>query len=340
MRPRRLVPRWVTAAAAASVALAALSAGTVQPWNRPSSANAAAILEGIQTEAFYDSGLSGAVTTTLACGPGIQFRGPGVTTEGPLGIAGDPGPSLVIGVEGGQGPGGNPPGPIFFEMNTGGPVDGAPGGVFSIGTGPDGQQGGLRVIGGDPGQAGAPPPGGPGPFPAANMPNPTELSDRLGQALGLSGDRVREAMRQTVGALPPPVDPLSRIASQLGVSVDQVREAFANPDCPGQISIALRASASDVTGPAQKLGVSPERLAAAMTAAAPPPPPSFDETINRLAQNLGVSSDRLRTAMEQVEGPHRLFLAVPAPPGAAPRVSLAPASAPTGAPAPTATPRR
>jgi len=111
------------------------------------------------------------------------------------------------------------------------------------------------------------------------------------------------------------VDPLNRIATELDASLDQVREAFTNPDCPGQILIRLRPSAEDVSGPARKLGVSADRLVAAIAAAAPPPPPSFDETINRLAQNLGVSSERLRKALEQIEGPNRLYLAVPAPDG-------------------------
>jgi hypothetical protein len=208
---------------------------------------------------------------------------------------------------------------MFFDVQVGTPGAAGDRGIVVQGQGPGwqsgvpngpGADGQIVIVGGEPGQL---PPGGPGAPTAVQLPNPNQLSDRLGQALGVSGDRVREAMRQTIGTLPPPVDPLSRIATQLGVSVDRVRDAFSNPECPGQVTIMLRPSSNDLARPAQRLGVPVDRLAAAIAATAPPPPPSFDDTINRIAQNLGVAPERLRAALEQVEGPNRLFIAVPAP---------------------------
>src|SRR2546430_624901 len=49
--PRRL-PRLVTTGVAAATIVVTLTVGLLQPWNRPSSANAAEILEGIRDEAF------------------------------------------------------------------------------------------------------------------------------------------------------------------------------------------------------------------------------------------------------------------------------------------------
>lgn len=73
---------------------------------------------------------------------------------------------------------------------------------------------------------------------------------------------------------------------------------------------------SMISAPAQKLGVSPERLLAAVKAAAPPPlalevPPSPDELVNRFAQNLGMSPEKVRAAIRQVEEPNRFYFVLP-----------------------------
>jgi hypothetical protein len=180
--------------------------------------------------------------------------------------------------------------------------------------------------------------------------SPTELSDRLAQALGVSGDRVREAMLATVrdtlpASLPP--DPMTGIAKELGVSREQVCAAFieshlsgvmvtsdvvsrsgapANqaagpvvvpPDGKNVINLSTP-SAEELSGPAQRLGVSPDRLAAAFRQAAaslptPPPPPSPDEIIRRFAQHLGMKEDKVRAAFTQVEGNGRFYFSVPLP---------------------------
>src|SRR5439155_11390691 len=126
----------------------------------------------------------------------------------PPGPAG--GQGFGISVNTGAEPGNLTPGPAFFGWQQG--ATGAPGpsgdiAIISIGPGPDGPQGGG--IGYGVGPAGAFPPGQPGSPSLGSLQSPNELSDRLGQALGVSGDRVREAMRQMIGTLPPPVDPLS-----------------------------------------------------------------------------------------------------------------------------------
>ena len=176
--------------------------------------------------------------------------------------------------------------------------------------------------------------------------NASDLSDRLGAALGVSGDRVREAMLATMkSTMPPmPADPMELIAKQLGVSTEQVCTAFASSSAtsgdvgfsvsagkPGQdngpvTAIGLNGrsainldtvTADDLKEPAAKLGVSPERLVAAVKAAAPstPPaaPPSPDALIRSLAQNLGMSEDKVRAAITQVEGKNGFYFAVPLP---------------------------
>jgi len=196
--------------------------------------------------------------------------------------------------------------------------------------------------------AGVGDPSGAGPVTVADA---NQLSDKLAQALGVSGDRVRQAMRETVSAdLPsgPPPDPLAGIAKQLGVSTEQVCNAFSNPQSTGvmvsgsvaegkyvttgggsgpnvvltingtQINLDSE-TADQLSGPAQKLGVSPERLVAAIKASvpAPPPlpssPPDPDDVINRFANKLGMSPDKVRAAITQVEGPNRFFFEVPLP---------------------------
>lgn len=177
--------------------------------------------------------------------------------------------------------------------------------------------------------------------------NASDLSDRLGAALGVSGDRVREAMLATMKtSMPPmPADPMELIAKQLGVSTEQVCTAFASSGEPspnvgftvsagkpgqdangpvtamgvnGKSAINLdTVTADDLKEPAAKLGVSPERLVDAVKAAAPqkplPAPPNPDELIHSLAQNLGMSEDKVRTAITQVEGKNGFYFAVPLP---------------------------
>ena len=168
----------------------------------------------------------------------------------------------------------------------------------------------------------------------------TELSDRLAQALGVSGDRMRQAMLETMCADMPQVswDPMQAIAQQLGVSPEQVSAAFANPQTPGHTAVGLQVSDQDgsrsvklnlngtridvdhidtgqLNGPAQQLGVSPDRLAQAIRMAVPAPAElpkqsSEDEIITRLAQNLGKSPDQVRAAITQVEGSGPFYFAV------------------------------
>ena len=183
--------------------------------------------------------------------------------------------------------------------------------------------------------------------PALTSTDASQLSDKLAQALGVSGDRVRQAMRQTLAPdLPsgPPPDPIAGIARQLGMSTDQVCAAFANPNAQDGSSVSVgrqvttggakrgavlyingteidleSETAGQLSAPAQKLGVSPDRLLSAIKAAVPAPPspppnlPSKDELINRFAQNLGMSPDKVRAAMTQVEGPNRFYFVVPLP---------------------------
>jgi hypothetical protein len=209
---------------------------------------------------------------------------------------------------------------------------------------PDGatqSSGGIIAIGSGPGQ-----PGGPsGPISSANA---NQLSDKLAQALGVSGDQVRQAMRQTLSSEIPtnlPPDPMASIAQQLGVPAEQVCAAFLNPQSPGLVisgsvpdgkyvtsggktdrgvvvgingtPINLNTVTADqLSGPAQKLGVTPDRLLAAVKASIPSPPPappSEDEIISRFAQNLGMSQDKVRAAITQVEGPNQFYFVVPIP---------------------------
>jgi predicted PhzF superfamily epimerase YddE/YHI9 len=181
--------------------------------------------------------------------------------------------------------------------------------------------------------------------------NPNDLSDRLAQALGISGDRVRAAMLATIQAdMPsPPPDPMAAIAAQLGLPTEQVCAAFFDgaptggsvavsehrtigvtrgSETTGHPSVMIgvngttvdlgSATADQLRGPAQRLGVTPERLQAAVRAAvaalpAPPSPPSSDEIIRRFASNLGLSEDTVRAAIAKVEGTGRFYFAVPLP---------------------------
>jgi hypothetical protein len=187
--------------------------------------------------------------------------------------------------------------------------------------------------------------GGPGSGPVTSS-SPTEMSERLAKALGVSGDRLRQAMIATlqadVAGLPP--EPMTAIAQQLGKTPAEVCAAFFDPQAGGSpqfgvsgsalrvadgrpstvasVSLGGRpinlssANAEEVREPAQRLGVSPERLLAAIEASipsTPPPPLSEDELIQRLASNLGMSQDQVRTAIRQVQGSGPIQFVVPLP---------------------------
>jgi hypothetical protein len=176
--------------------------------------------------------------------------------------------------------------------------------------------------------------------------NPNELSDKLATVLGVSGDRVRAAMLATVRADLPaslPPDPMDAIASQLGVSREAVCAAFLDgqgaitgfrvsnggPGESGPASLHTDANminlnavtADQLKDQARKLGVSPDRLAAAVKAAVapllaqpePPKLPSPDEIIHQFAVNLGLPEDRVRAAIQRVEGSNGFYFAVPLP---------------------------
>ena len=189
--------------------------------------------------------------------------------------------------------------------------------------------------------------GGPGAGPVTAS-NANNLSERLARALGVSGDRVRQAMLATVHAdlasMPP--EPMASIAQQLGKTPAEVCAAFFDPQQAADHHIVSRstteaspghpaphaetvlnlggkpidlnsASPDELSGPAQRLGVSPERLLAAVRASVPstppPPPPSEDEIIKRLASNLSMSQDQVRAAIKQVEGNSPFYFVVPLP---------------------------
>jgi hypothetical protein len=125
----------------------------------------------------------------------------------------------------------------------------------------------------------------------------------------------------------PPPDPIATVAQQLGVSREQVCAALFDSGAVSMAAGAVTSShqprrgpilllnghtidlsadaSSELSGPARRLGVSPDRLAAALRAAVPapesvPPPLSQDELIKRLAANLGLSQDTVRTALREV----------------------------------------
>jgi hypothetical protein len=176
----------------------------------------------------------------------------------------------------------------------------------------------------------------------------SDLSDKLAQELGISGDKVRQAMVETMRSMMPtslPPEPIQSIAQQLGVSRQQVCTAFFD----GQSSVGgigihqssgkdakyldvhgagapnggldlATATPEQLAGPAQRLGVSSQRLAdvvhkvvADIDATPPPPPPNKDEIIDRFAQNLGLSADKVRAAIVQVEGTKTFYFGVPLP---------------------------
>jgi hypothetical protein len=176
--------------------------------------------------------------------------------------------------------------------------------------------------------------------------SPTDVSDKLAQALGVSGDKVRQAMVDTMRAEMPaslPPDPIDGIAKNLGLSRQQVCAAFVDGQS-GTVGFSVRraggsqggnvttrdqvylgstvfdpstVTAQELAAPAQRLGVSPDRLLAAVKASIPaqmpepPAPPSKEEIINRFAANLGMSPDKVSAAITQVEGPHLFYFAVP-----------------------------
>jgi hypothetical protein len=194
--------------------------------------------------------------------------------------------------------------------------------------------------------------------------NPNEMTDRVGQILGVSGDRVRQAMRMQVfdyrvqgqvfdyrrqgqvfdyrapgagasssapgspgstfnievaprsagstfnievGGAGPVADPVNRIAEHLGLSKEQVQQVFSDPSCPDRFMIPFPSAHTNewYRTAAQRLGVTPERLAGAVRATAPAPPGmerapvSADERIARIASELGVTPEQFRSALQQ-----------------------------------------
>jgi len=185
---------------------------------------------------------------------------------------------------------------------------------------------------------------GAGQVPISNT-SAADISDRLGKALGVSGDRVRDAlittMRPHLDSLPP--EPMASVAQQLGLSRQQVCEAFASappsgheqhvvthaaPDdgrphtaaslvVDGKAIDPSTVTADDVKVPAQRLGVSADRLASALRAAMPstppPAPPAEHEIVGGLARNLGIGEDKVRAALKEVEANGPLPFTVPLP---------------------------
>jgi RNA polymerase sigma-70 factor (ECF subfamily) len=173
----------------------------------------------------------------------------------------------------------------------------------------------------------------------STMADPNALSNQLAAALGVSGDQVRAAMLATMHAdMPTPPDPMAGIAQQLGVSVDQVCSAFGagqgpigfyvrqapppagdpTPAVPSGANVINlnTVTADQLTPQAQKLGVSPQQLFAAIKASlpsTPPPPPNPDQIIQSFAQNLGMPVDKVRAAITQVEGNKGFYFVVPVP---------------------------
>jgi hypothetical protein len=164
----------------------------------------------------------------------------------------------------------------------------------------------THAPGGGPVGGGAP---GPVSIQSSSAGSPTELSDRLAAALGVSGDKVRQAMIDTVKAQMPaslPPDPVADIANQLGLPYPQVCSAFFDPQngiggfvvrygsgpadganvkrsdelrlnasTNGQQPIDLNtATPEQLAGAAKALGVTPERLAAAVKATLSKPMPA------------------------------------------------------------------
>jgi hypothetical protein len=174
----------------------------------------------------------------------------------------------------------------------------------------------------------------------------TESTDRLAQSLGVSGDRLRQALEQSVPRPPAPLsidDLANRIAQGLNVSADRVKQAFTPESGCGFViplddallppaGVTLRGPDGNPLPPpgqgaterlnriAQQLGVSPDRLRGVLRQVMPTPPadpPRIDDVINRLAQNLGVSPDRVRAAFTQTgpNGMQGFGIPVPGPAG-------------------------
>jgi hypothetical protein len=167
------------------------------------------------------------------------------------------------------------------------------------------------------------------------------VSERLARAVGVSGDRVRQAMLATIlpdfEAVPP--EPIAAIARQLGKSPAEVCAAFGPPPSSAdhattrvggrsgrhtEVALALggtvihlnSARADELSDAAQRLGVSPEQLLAAVRAAVPPalpPPPNEDELIRRLASNLGMDQAQVRSAIKQLQSTGHAVFEVPLP---------------------------
>ncbi len=222
------------------------------------------------------------------------------------------------------------------------PLGGVGGCAAATGTATTGATtGGMLVIGTDGGKAGS-----------ISFSSASELSDKLAAALGVSGDQVRQAMLETMQSLmpatAPPPDPMAAIAQQLGVPETRVCQAFfgsasaqsvviarsssnanaafasQNPVGPdGHPALNLSTASTDqLAGIAATLGVSPERLQAAIKAAlvqAAPPnvpaPPSQQQIVSAFARNLGLDEGRVSAALNQVEGNSGFYFVVTLPGG-------------------------
>jgi hypothetical protein len=147
------------------------------------------------------------------------------------------------------------------------------------------------------------------------------VSDRLAKALGVSGERVRDAMVATMraelpGSLPP--DPLAGIAKQLGMSREQVCMAFAESGSPDLV-ITTGSTGNGESGAHQRMMLN---LNGAPDGKASPPEPGlhidrFEEgkctqfcaqdgldlgtastdQLSAAAKRLGVSPEKLQSAV-------------------------------------------
>ncbi len=143
--------------------------------------------------------------------------------------------------------------------------------------------------------------------------NPTELTDRVGQILGVSGDRVREAMRiQTIQVAPPPG---ASGGPGAGFGIEPIAVSIGGPAAAGaapQAGVPVPAGvALEGRGPlpdpmarlSERLGVSREQIHQAFADPACParimipfPGSSSDAQYQRAAQRLGITAQQLADA--------------------------------------------
>jgi hypothetical protein len=172
----------------------------------------------------------------------------------------------------------------------------------------------------------------------ADMSAPPDPMASIAQQLGMSREQVCAAFFEGNGAItgfsvgsgkPGELGPV--LDGPTGKSAVVVEANGKNPGTvdangkstfvtgPGENVLNLNtATAEQLKVQADKLGVSTERLRAAVQAAVPatPPPPTLpgpDELIKRFAQNLGMPESKVRAAITQVEGNNGFYFAVPLP---------------------------